>query len=102
MEEIILQNCIGFEWDKWDLDKNWSKHNVSHLEREQVFFNYPLLLYNDIKHSEKEARLYVLGKTDSNRLLFVVFTISNDLIRVISARDMNKKERIIYENNTNF
>jgi uncharacterized protein len=102
MKEVILQNCVGFDWDKWNLDKNWSKHKVSHLECEQVFFNYPLLLYSDAKHSKEEARIYVLGKTDMERLLFIVFTTRNNLIRVISARDMNKKERAIYEKtNTN-
>jgi len=100
---IVLQNCTGFEWDKWNLDKNKNKHSVSHLECEQVFFNYTLLLFNDIKHSKHEARSYVLGKTDNGRLLFVVFTIRDNLIRVISARDMSKKERAIYEeNNTSF
>lgn len=97
MDVDILQNCAGFEWDRWNLDKNWYKHKVSHLECEQVFFNCPLLLYEDIKHSENEIRIYVLGKTDWERKLFLVFTIRNDLIRVISARDMNKKEQAIYE-----
>ena len=102
MEEITLQNCIGFEWDKWNFDKNWNKHKVSHLECEQVFFNCPLLLYRDIKHSQEEIRMYVLGKTDMKRLLFIVFTIRKNLIRVISAREMNKKEQAVYEkSNTN-
>ena len=102
MKEIALQDCIGFEWDKWNLDKNWCKHNVSHLECEQVFFNCPLLLYGDVKHSKEEIRMYVLGKTNIGRLLFVVFTIRDNLIRVISARDINKKERDVYEKNTSF
>ena len=102
MKEIVLQDCIGFEWDKWNLDKNWDKHNASHLECEQVFFNCPLLLYDDIKHSKDGIRAYVLGKTNIRRLLFVVFTVRNNLIRVISARDMNKKEKTIYESNTSF
>jgi uncharacterized DUF497 family protein len=51
---------------------------------------------DDTKHSENENRLYLLGRTDQDRLLFVVFTIRKNLIRVISARDMNKKEREIY------
>ncbi|EKE01631.1 MAG: hypothetical protein ACD_21C00087G0003 [uncultured bacterium] len=100
MKEDALQSCIGFEWDKWNFDKNWSKHKVSYLECEQIFFNRPLLLYSDTKHSDEEERMYVLGKTDIERLLFAVFTIRNNLIRVISARDMNKKEKAIYESNT--
>jgi uncharacterized DUF497 family protein len=102
MEEVILQNYTGFEWDKRNLEKNWNKHKVSYLECEQIFFNCPLLLYDDIKHSKEETRMYILGKTDMERLLFVAFTTRNNLIRVISARDMNKKEQVIYEkSNTN-
>lgn len=102
MKDINLQNCTGFEWDRWNFDKNWSKHKVSHLECEQVFFNRPLLLFDDTKHSREEVRMYVLGKTNTGRLLFVVFTVRNNLIRVISARNMNKKEQVIYESNTSF
>jgi uncharacterized protein len=97
MEEITVQNCIGFNWDSGNFHKNWDKHKVSFWECEQIFFNLPLLLYCDDKHSYEEERLYVLGRTDEGRLLFVVFTIRNNLIRVISARDMNKKECKIYE-----
>ena len=97
MDKIIIQECLGFEWDKGNLDKNSEKHNVSHSECEQIFFNDPLLLYSDIRHSEQEARFYALGKTDKGRLLFIVFTVRNKLIRIISARDMSKKERVIYE-----
>ena len=100
MDDIVLLNCVGFEWDDGNLDKNQDKHKVSYLECEQVFFNRPLLLYDDTKHSTKEPRMYVLGKTNNDRLLFVVFTVSSKLIRVISARDMNKKERVVYEKNT--
>lgn len=97
MEKIILEKCTGFEWDNGNQNKNWSKHRVSSLECEQVFFNEPLLLYQDEKHSYSEPRLYVLGRTDDFRELFIVFTIREHLIRVISARDMSKKERQIYE-----
>ena len=100
MDKIILQNCLGFEWDIGNFNKNQDKHKVSYLECEQIFFNYPLLLYDDTKHSRQEARLYALGKTDNGRLLFAAFTIRSNLIRIISARDMSKKERAIYEKNT--
>lgn len=102
MASITIQDCIGFEWDTWNLDKNRLKHHVSSAECEQMFFNQPLLLYKDVKHSEQEERQYALGTTDQERPLFIVFTIRNKLIRVISARDMSKKERAIYENHTNF
>jgi uncharacterized DUF497 family protein len=97
MEETIIKNCIGFEWDIFNETKNWEKHAVTKWECEQVFFNKPLLCYEDIKHSQKENRMYILGQTDENRKLFVVFTVRNKQIRVISARSMSKKERAFYE-----
>ncbi len=92
----LLKQCKGFQWDKGNSGKNWIRHQVSDTECEQVFFNKPLLVADDPKHSQAEKRWYALGRTDSNRLLFVVFTIRQNLIRVISARDMNKKERKTY------
>ncbi len=85
-------NCSGFEWDEGNSDKNWIAHRVSNSECEEAFFNRPLIVKDDKKHSKAEKRYYVLGRTDSNRHLFIAFTIRNNLIRVISARDMNDKE----------
>ena len=96
-EDNIITNYPGFEWDKGNLLKNWEKHGVSAPEREQIFFNRPLLTGSDEKHSQREARFYALGQTDTGRLLFIVFTVRNNLVRVISARDMNRKERKVYE-----
>lgn len=93
----ILQNCTGFEWDKGNREKNWIKHKVNNMECEEVFFNQPLLICFDKKHSQEEIRFYALGHTNLGRMLFVVFTVRNDKIRVIYARDMNKKEREIYK-----
>ncbi len=84
--------CDGFEWDEGNSDKNWIRHQVSRTECEEVFFNIPLLVANDRKHSTAENRYYVLGQTDRGRLLFIAFTIRNNLIRIISARDMTKRE----------
>lgn len=89
----ILNNCIGFQWDEGNSEKNWKKHKVTRNECEQVFFNLPLIMSKDAKHSIKENRWYLLGKTDSSRLLFLVFTIRKNLIRIISARDINKNEK---------
>jgi uncharacterized protein len=88
----IIANCTGFEWDGWNLDKNWHLHEVTNSECEEVFFNVPLIIASDTKHSQKEQRFYALGQTDTGRWLFIAFTIRNNLIRVISARDMNKRE----------
>ena len=87
----------GFDWDEWNTEKIWEKHQVSHAECEQVFFNQPFVVSEDIAHSQEEARFYVLGKTDTGRTLFLVFTIRDELIRVITARDMSRKERRIYQ-----
>jgi len=97
MDHEILK-CVGFQWDEGNAEKNWISHRVSKSECEQLFFNQPLLIANDEKHSEFEKRYYALGKTDDNRRLFIVSTIRNNLIRVISARDMSKKEREVYQN----
>jgi len=91
-----LKECTGFQWDEGNAAKNRDKHDVSQSECEQVFFNQPLVLRRDSKHSEKESRFYVLGRTDRERLLFVVFTIRGDKIRVISSRDMTASEKQRY------
>lgn len=91
-----LKECTGFEWDEGNAAKNWDKHDVSQSECEQVFFNRPLIVRRDSTHSKTESRYYVLGKTDTGRLLFVVFTTRKKLIRVISARDMSKREERRY------
>ncbi|HHT9124794.1 MAG TPA: BrnT family toxin [Candidatus Brocadiia bacterium] len=92
----ILSRVEGFEWNKGNIEKNWGKHKVSFIECEEVFFNKPIVVKEDEPHSKAEARYYVLGKTDEGRLLFVVFTIRGNKIRVISARDTNRKERRLY------
>jgi hypothetical protein len=86
---------IGFQWDIGNARKNVNKHDVSQAEAEQVFFNDPLLVVEDLKHSAAEHRLHALGKTESGRLLHVTFMLRQrgTLIRVISARDMSRKER---------
>jgi len=93
----FLKNCEGFLWDEGNSEKNWIKHKVRRLECEEIFFNLPLVISDDVKHSNAEKRFYALGKSKAERFLFVSFTIRNNLIRVISARDMNRKERKIYE-----
>jgi len=92
----FLRECTGFEWDKHNAEKNWLKHRVSPEECEEVFFNRPLVVAEDTSHSEQERRYYCLGQTGYGRLLFMVFTVRGDLIRIISARDMSRKERNVY------
>ncbi len=95
---IDLNRITGFNWDHGNARKN-EKHGVSMAEAEQVFFNAPLLLLEDGAHSQQEPRLHALGKTDAGRTLHITFTVrqTGSLIRVISARDMHRKERAIYE-----
>ena len=88
----ILEKCTGFEWDNGNIAKNWDRHDVSTGECEQIFFNRPLIVKRDKEHSEIENRYYVLGRTNMNRLLFAVFTIRNEKIRIVSARDMTVSE----------
>lgn len=95
-----LSQCTGFDWDEGNFEKNWLRHRVTRAECEQVFFHRPFVVSHDSKHSDAEERHYALGQTDRGRRLFVVFTIRDNLIRVISARDMNRRERSIYEEET--
>ena len=95
---IDFGKIVGFDWDDGNARKN-DKHGVSMAEAEQVFFNAPLLLLEDGNHSQLEPRLHALGKSDEERLLHITLTLrrSGQLIRVISARDMHRKERAVYE-----
>jgi uncharacterized DUF497 family protein len=92
-----LAACSGFESDEGNLRKNWERHRVSAAECEQVFFNRPLVAAPDTGHSQTEPRFYLLGQTDAARRVFLVFTVRGELIRVISARDMTRKERRRYD-----
>ena len=96
-----LSASLGFEWDEGNSEKNWLKHGVTRSECEQVFFNLPFVVADDRKHSDNEPRHYALGQTGKGRKLFVVFTIRDSLIRVISARNMNRVERRIYDEKEN-
>ncbi len=87
-----LQRCIGFDWDEGNEGKNWERHRVSDAETEEVFFNDPLVAGTDLPHSQLEPRYFALGRTDAGRCLFIAFAIRKNFIRVISARNMTKKE----------
>jgi uncharacterized DUF497 family protein len=89
--------CEGFQWDTANSSKIWERHQVATIECEEVFFNHPLIVRDDEKHTAVEDRLYALGQTDAARLLFVVFMMRGRLLRVISARDMSRKERKVYQ-----
>ena len=88
----------GFDWDDGNSRKN-DKHGVTNAEVEQVFLNTPLIIAVDVKHGLQERRFHALGRSDADRWLHITYTERGDgtLIRPISARDMSRKERAIYE-----
>lgn len=96
---IVKKELLEFEWDKGNTGKN-KKHQVDDREAEEVFFDPKKVIFRDVLHSEKEKRFIIIGKTKKERLLFVVFTIGNKKIRIISARSINKKEVYLYEKKT--
>jgi len=87
----------GFEWDEGNRDKNRLKHKVSTGECEEVFFNQPLIILADHKHSKEEQRYAAYGMTNDGRRLMVYFTVRETKYRVIYARDMHRKERKFYD-----
>lgn len=92
-----LAYCTGFEWDEGNANKNWESHEVSRGEVEETFFNRPFVVASDVAHSRRETRYAALGRTEEGRRLAIIFTVRGELIRVISARDMSRGERRIYE-----
>ncbi|QQR80590.1 MAG: BrnT family toxin [Deltaproteobacteria bacterium] len=96
-----ISGLLGFDWDQWNREKSEKKHGVTSIECEQVFFNKPLIIVHDEKHSKDEIRYFSLGKTHGKRGLAVIFTLRNKKIRVISARPMSRQERKVYEKEEN-
>ncbi len=92
-----LENYTGFDWDDANTDKRSERHRVAPQEAEDIFFHQPFVARSDVRHSNAEKRHYALGQTGTGRRLFVVFSIRRKLIRVISARDMNRSETQTYE-----
>jgi uncharacterized DUF497 family protein len=95
---VDLSKVIGFDWGEGNARKN-EQREVSMAEAEQAFFNSPLLILPDPNHSAVEPRFHLLGRTNEGRRLHISFTLrdAERLIRVISARDMHRKERTVYE-----
>lgn len=96
----IFEEPFAFEWDKGNKDKNWISHQVTHEECEEIFYDPQKRVLRDEIHSGQEERYLIIGKTKKERLLFAVFTEREGRLRVISARDLNKKERPLYEEKT--
>ena len=96
-ESDPIAACTGFDWDEANAAKNWERHRVTPEEAEDVFFHDPFVLRSDAGHSKREKRYFALGEAASGRRLFVAFTIRRKLIRIISVRDMNRRESEEYQ-----
>jgi len=92
-----LAACSGFDWYEDNAVKNWERHQVTPEEAEDIFFHDPFVMRSDSAHSKRERRYWALGKTGRGQRLFVAFTIRGKLVRVISARNMNRREIEDYE-----
>ena len=95
-----LAGLDGFQWDLGNSGKNLKRHRVTDNEAEEAFFNQPVIVVDDTRHSVNERRVVLHGVTNEGRSLTVIFTMRGSLIRVISARDMSRKERRAYEKAT--
>ena len=92
---IDFSRIQGFDWDAGNARKSADKHGVDPMETEQVFLDERVLILPDLGHSAEEPRFNALGGTLTGRLLHVTFTLrrGGTLLRVISARDMSRKEK---------
>ena len=99
---IDFSRVTGYQWDQGNERKNADRHGVSQGEAEQVFANRPLLVVKDTHHSHSETRFHALGVTMAGLRLHITFTLREcgSAIRVISARDMSRRERTHYERAT--
>ena len=95
-ESIVLTGVTGFQRDEGNSEKNWRRHQVTQAEAEQVYFNRPIVVAPDPRHSSEEVRHFALGVSNEGRHLTIVFTRRGDLLRVVSARSMSARERRIY------
>jgi len=95
-----LGQPLKFDWDQGNINKNSAKHDVTDEESEEVFFDKHKTILKDPLHSGKEERYIIIGQTKAERLLFVAFTFRKNKVRIISARDLNKKEYYLYEKRT--
>jgi uncharacterized protein len=97
MVQVNKEEFAEFEWDEWNIDKNVKKHGISPNEAEEIFLDEKLRIVKDVRHSQNEERFIAIGKNKKQLVLFVIFTLRKDKIRIISVRITNKKERSRYE-----
>lgn len=92
----LVVHLTGFDWDEANWRKSELKHGVAAAEAEEALLNDPVSQV-DTRHSDREQRYVALGETNDGRRLFISFTVRRGRARVISARPMSRKERVIYE-----
>jgi uncharacterized DUF497 family protein len=93
---LVVRGLSGFEWDPGNWRKSELKHGVAAPEAEEVLLNRPVCQV-DTRHSGDDQRYLALGVTNEGRRLLVAFTIRRSRVRIISARPMSRKERVVYE-----
>lgn len=96
---LDFSRIAAFEWDKGNISKSYQKHGITPNEAEEVFLDKDILILEDIKHSQREKRMMAIGKIAKRRILFLAFTVRKGIVRIISARIANKKERRLYGQN---
>ena len=94
---IHLPDPIEFQWDSGNMDKNFTKHNLTTKQIEEAFLGERPHIMEDIRHSLAEKRYMLWNTSMVGQYLSIIFTIRSSKVRVISARPMNKKERSAYE-----
>jgi uncharacterized DUF497 family protein len=92
MNFVVDEEVLEFDWDEGNYEKNWIKHQVKAQEAEEAFADENKIVFLNIKHLDKEERFFLIGKTYTNRFLAIAYTRRDEKVRVISARDANKKE----------
>lgn len=88
---------MGYEWDQEKAASNLDKHGVSFDEAATVFDDPLYVDFYDPDHSVEEHRYLIMGQSIAGRLLMVSYTGRDDIIRLISAREMTSSERRAYE-----
>jgi uncharacterized DUF497 family protein len=88
---------MRFEWDENKAEANLLKHGVSFNEAKTVFDDPLFVDFYDPDHSDKEQRYIIIGKSRAGRLLMVSYTERDDIIRIISSRELTAGERETYE-----
>ena len=88
---------MEFDWDDDKAEINIVRHGISFLEAASVFDDDLSITFLDPDHSVDEERLIIIGHSNRGRLLFVSQTDRNRRPRIISAREVTRRERKVYE-----